>query len=229
MLAGGPAGVRRGRVDLDRLRSPAVLYVHLSQSTSHRGTHGVARVEGVGPVTVEQAREFLTHTRVKIVPVLDPTQHAAVNSYEIPPTMAEAIRLRNPASAYPWSGSTSRHGDLDHTTPYRPPDQGGPPGQTSLGNLSRLTRREHRIKTFAAGWRMHQPLPGIYYWRTRHGYWTRVDPTGTTGTSAPTSPSPTNSSSPATPQPSTPVRNRCPSPDAPGRGQQRAMTEVRGL
>ena len=42
-----------------------------------------------------------------------------------------------------------------------------------------MTRFAHRIKTHARGWRHHQPTPGVYLWRTPHGYWYHVDNTGT--------------------------------------------------
>jgi hypothetical protein len=54
---------------------------------------------------------------------------------------------------------------LDHTVPYRPPDRGGPPGQTALGNLGALSRSEHRLKTHSR-WRVRQPEPGVYLWRS---------------------------------------------------------------
>jgi hypothetical protein len=57
----------------------------------------------------------------------------------------------------------SRSCDLDHLAPYVPPDEGGPPGQTSSANLARLCRRHHRLKTFTA-W-IYQRLPGgDYLW-----------------------------------------------------------------
>lgn len=41
-----------------------------------------------------------------------------------------------------------------------------------------MNRYGHRVKTHARGWRHHQPVPGVFLWRTPHGYWYRVDPTG---------------------------------------------------
>jgi hypothetical protein len=102
-----------------------------------------------------------------------------VDGYEVPARMRELVHLRTPRSAFPWSANTSRRKDLDHTDPYLPPDRGGPPGQTRIGNLGPLERRAHRVKTFARGWRHHQPVPGVFLWRTPHGYWFRVDHTGT--------------------------------------------------
>ncbi|MBA3311516.1 MAG: hypothetical protein H0U28_15935, partial [Nocardioidaceae bacterium] len=40
-------------------RPPATLYIHLDQDAFTRDEHGVARFEGVGPVTVDQVRKWL--------------------------------------------------------------------------------------------------------------------------------------------------------------------------
>jgi hypothetical protein len=42
-----------------------------------------------------------------------------------------------------------------------------------------MIRYGHRIKTHGRGWRHRQPAPGLYLWRTPHGYWYRVDRHGT--------------------------------------------------
>ncbi len=67
---------------------------------------------------------------------------------------------------------------LDHSVPYIPMDQGGPPGQTGLHNLGPLGRRHHRVKTFD-GFTVHQVAVGTYFWRTPTGHWCRVDHRGT--------------------------------------------------
>ena len=68
--------------------------------------------------------------------------------------------------------------DLDHTTPYTT-ERTGPPGQTRVGNLGKLTRFEHHVKTHGRGWRHRQPEPGVHVWRTPTGYQFTVDHTGT--------------------------------------------------
>lgn len=171
------------RLDPKRLLPDATLYLHLSRESFDAaragGTAGVARMEGVGPVTVEQVREFLRHTHVTVKPVLDLEVDRPVDGYEVPDRLREQVRLRTPAEVFPWSGNLSRSQDLDHTVPYLPPDQGGPPGQTRVGNLGPLSRYGHRVKTHGRGWRHHQPVPGVFLWRTPHGYWFRTDHTGT--------------------------------------------------
>jgi hypothetical protein len=71
--------------------------------------------------------------------------------------------------------NTGRRRDTDHPDPYV---RGGPPGQTGLHNGARLTRHHHRIKTHS-DWHLVQPGPGVYLWRSPHGFWFRVDHTGT--------------------------------------------------
>jgi hypothetical protein len=139
----------------------------------------VGRIEDVGPVTIDQIRRFLgsSHCRIRVQPVLDPNP-APVDSYEIPTRTREALRLRNPASIFPFAPTTSRTMDLDHTIPYLPPERGGPPGQTGLHNLGPLSRSQHRLKTFGR-WTALQPEPGVYLWRSPHGWIYLATNTGT--------------------------------------------------
>ncbi|MFL6044469.1 MAG: hypothetical protein ACJ72M_05055, partial [Propionibacteriaceae bacterium] len=44
---------------------------------------------------------------------------------------------------------------------------GGPPGQTRIGNLGPNTRRHHNLKTHG-GWQVRQPQPGTWVWRSPH-------------------------------------------------------------
>ena len=137
-----------------RLRPRTVLYVHLSDAA----TAGVARVEGLGPAGLTQLRDWLTtalgHDTLEIHPVIDSGHQSAVET-------------RGTGGA-----------DLDHTIPYLPRARGGPPGQTGPHNLGPLSRHHHRAKTFGH-FTCHQPLPGLYLWRTPSGHWYRVDHTGT--------------------------------------------------
>ena len=162
-----------------RLQPTVVLYVHLSDDAVRTG-RGVSRMEQVGPVTIEQLRRFLASTdcRIRVQPVLDTSAVPAVDRYEVPARMREALRTRNPVDVFPWGVCTSRTMDADHTVAYLAPDRGGPPGQTELGNLGWLTRSHHRLKTLA-GWTLRQPEPGVYLWRSPHGWCYLVNATGT--------------------------------------------------
>ena len=128
-----------------------------------------------GPITIGQASDFLRHCHVTIKPVIDLDIDVPVDSYEVPTRMREHSTCEIPPG-FPWSPSTSRRMDVDHTTPWtRRPDE----PQTRIGNLGKLTRFEHRTKTHGPGWRHRQPEPGVHVWRTPHGYQFRVDASGT--------------------------------------------------
>ncbi len=100
-------------------RPKAVLYVHLTKESLDSGD-GVARVEGIGPVTVDQAKQWLGDCTVTLKPVIDVAGIAPVDAYEIPDQMREAVHLMTPADVFPFASNTSRKMDLDHTTPYIP-------------------------------------------------------------------------------------------------------------
>jgi hypothetical protein len=171
------------RVDPRRLGPAATLYVHMSRESFDAARAGVgagvARVEGVGPVTIGQAQQFLGHARVRMQPVIDLAEDTAVDGYEVPDRMAEALHLRSPAGVFPYSSNHSRRKDRDHTKAFVPRVRGGPPGQTRISNLGPMGRYTHRVKTHGRGWRHYQPMPGVFLWRTPHGYWLRTDATGT--------------------------------------------------
>jgi hypothetical protein len=155
------------------------LYVHLTDAAL-TGTDptAIARIEGLGPITAHTLRHWLggkPHLSVTVRPVTLPEDTPPADSYEIPTRVREALRLRHPASSYPWSAALNHGVDLDHTKPWRPD---GPPGQTGLPNLGPLTRSEHRLKT-ARHTHPRQPAPGIHLWRSRHGWIHLVTPTGT--------------------------------------------------
>ncbi|HEY5981234.1 MAG TPA: HNH endonuclease signature motif containing protein, partial [Microlunatus sp.] len=146
-----------------------VIHVHLSDQTPI-DQHGVVRTEH-GPITLDQFRQWLTQAdpSITIRPVVDPAATAAVDAYEIPQALRQAMMVRHPGSVWPFSPaatiSTGGRCDLDHTIPHT---MHGPPGQTSMGNLGPLTRTEHRAKTLG-GWRARQPDLGTYLWRSPDG------------------------------------------------------------
>lgn len=164
----------------------AVLYFHLTRESlqaildGHPGAGAaVVRVEDIGPVIADQVRRWLQHTHVTVKPVIDLAAIPPADRYEVTPALSEAVTLINPADTYPHATCLTRHQDNDHTTPYLPMNRGGPPGQTHPDNLGKLTRRHHRIKTFA-GWHVTQLSPGVRLWRTPHGYHYLTDHHGTT-------------------------------------------------
>lgn len=153
---------------------PAVtVHVHTYAGPEPTGT---ARVEGQGPVTEDWVRRHLgPHMRFTIKPVLDLSGQAPVDSYEIPDRHRQAVHLMTPADTFPWGASTARTQQIDHTRPFR---QGGPPGQSRVGNYGPMTTFHHRIKTHD-DWEVRQPFPGLYVWRDPHGATYVVDHSGT--------------------------------------------------
>ena len=178
--------IRPSGVDQRKLRPQVMLHIHLSHEALLAATAdatalggGVGRLEGVGPVTLGHVRRFLADTDcdVQVQPVIDPQDATPVDGYEIPRRIREAMFLRMPASCFPYAGGSHRM-DLDHTKPYLPPARGGPPGQTGVHNLGPMTRLEHRTKTHSR-WRVRQPEPGFWIWRSPHHTYYLVSNAGT--------------------------------------------------
>ncbi len=169
-----PQPTRSLRVDA---RPDVTLYVHLTDQALTTG-HGVARVEQVGPVTLERVKTWLGHANVVVKPVIDLNDQVPVDAYEIPDRIREAVHLTIPVDCFPYATSTRRSGDIDHTIAFVKPDTGGPPGQTGLGKLGPITRFHHRVETHG-DWQVVQPFTGVFVWRTPHGRYLLVDHTGT--------------------------------------------------
>lgn len=169
-------------VDLSPLAPRAVLHVHLHEAALH-GTAAVARVEGLGPVTLRRLSELLSRFDLKVQPVKDLSDRVRYTAYEHPESLRDQVHLVTGGDYWPWASSTSRSVDLDHPTPYEHgPDSGGArsprPGQTGSHNSGPLGRRHHRWKTHA-GYRSRQCGEGRYVWLTPHGLGFLVDHTGT--------------------------------------------------
>jgi len=147
-------------------RRPATLVVHLHHDVLSGAHDGVARVEGIGPLLLEQVAELLEHRAVTLQPVIDLNHGRAVNGYEHPASCQHRTLLRTTRDVFPHSSrlGTARL-DHDHPTPY---DRDGPPGQTGDHNDAPLARREHRAKTHLA-YRARQLGLGAYRWETPHG------------------------------------------------------------
>src|SRR5687768_14059701 len=157
-------------IDAKAARPRVVLHFHLAEAALRTG-HAIVRPQDGGPITLHQLVEFLRRSRcqVRIQPVLDPTEVAAVDSYEIPAQLRAAVRALQVADVFPFGTCLSPHMDLDHTERYLTVDYGGPPGQTRLGNLGPMARPGHRAVTHG-GWQKHQPEPGYYIHRSPIGY-----------------------------------------------------------
>ncbi len=122
-------------------------------------------------------------------PVIDLADQIAVDSYEIPDRISQRVKLKRPTCVFPHCTRTSTRTDLDHIDEYVPPDQGGPPGQTSTATLAPLCRRHHRAKTHPSPvstssttvrWDYDQLTPTTWLWTSPHGLRFLVHPDGTT-------------------------------------------------
>ena len=160
--------------DFSALAPKAALYVHLHE-TALQGVAGVARVEGLGPVTVASLQRLLVRTALTVRPVLDLSQRIRTTAYEHPESLKERVHLTTGGDYWPYATSVSRRVDYDHPVPYEPT---GPPGQTGTHNSGPLGRRHHRWKTHA-GYRSRQSGQGRYAWISPNGLGFLVDHTGT--------------------------------------------------
>lgn len=158
-----------------RDRRPATrVYVHVSERNLRPG--GVARVEGRGPILVDQLKELTGSCPIHLTPVVQRNAaESVVDEYEVPSPIRAEVIMRDRYEVFPYSGRNARHADLDHTNPYRE----GENGQTRASNLGPLTRRPHRGKTHG-DWGLWQPRPGVFWWRSPRDQLYRVGPDGTT-------------------------------------------------
>ena len=157
-------------------RRPAAIVVHLTDRVLVGAEDGVARVEGMGPVLLDQIAELVGDREINVQPVIDLGITRSVNGYEHPTAVRQRTLLRTLGDVFPHSTSRGlARLDHDHATPYDPE---GPPGQTGDHNDAPLTRKHHRAKTHC-GYRVDQLGLGAYRWITPHGLARVVTPRGT--------------------------------------------------
>ncbi|WGY04160.1 hypothetical protein QI633_10410 [Nocardioides sp. QY071] len=154
----------------------ATVYVHIDAAVLTGLATGVARVEDLGPMLLEQVAALVRHRSIDLHPVIDLNSGTAVDAYEHPTACKERTQLRTGGDVFPHSASRTRRLDHDHVTPY---DKNGPPGQTGDLNDAPLTRRHHRAKTHLP-YRTRQLGLGAYRWQTPHGLLRVVTRYGTT-------------------------------------------------
>ncbi len=167
-----------GEVVARKAHGRAVVYLHLHESALVGSSTAVARVEGLGPMLLEQVANLLGHAHVTVKPVIDLEERISVNAYEFPTAVAERTRLRCVGDVFPYAvGTATMSGryDDDHAVPF---DPGGPPGQTGDHNDAPLARSHHRAKTHR-GYRVRQVGDGAYLWTSPSGLRRMVDANGT--------------------------------------------------
>ncbi|GAB3699720.1 DUF222 domain-containing protein [Mariniluteicoccus flavus] len=164
------------------------LVVHVRPDQVDRGAGG--QVTGLGSVARSQLDALLANAaKVTVRPVLDPeTPHVTVG-YEPTEAQRREVLLREEYEAFPFSTrrSAGKFIDLDHIVEF-------PLGQTCTTNLTPLSKRVHRAKTFGgftstlvrSGVTHWRTPTGQEFWTTPHGTYTRnpdtdliIDPTGT--------------------------------------------------
>lgn len=155
-----------------KVRPQATVYVHLTPAILQG--RGAARAEDLGALTRNQLVDLLGHHHISLRPVIDLNQGMATDCYEVPAAIDERLQLHRPADVFPFASSLSRSLDRDHTAAY---DENGPPGQTTVSNLGKMTRHHHRIKTHG-GWAVEQ-RDGRFTWTTPHGRVLVTDGQGT--------------------------------------------------
>lgn len=160
----------RGDQSLELSGREVVLYVHLNEHTDQ------AEVENAGRhlLTKDQVSKWcgIPEARVIVKPVIDLNTPLSTTAYEVPDRIREHLILRDRTCVFPWCHRNARACDLDHIVPF---DHGG---STSTSNLAPLCRRHHRLKTFG-DWVYTMVEPGVFLWRSPHGYSYLRDQTGT--------------------------------------------------
>ncbi len=181
---------------------PATLFLHLSD-TALTGASPVGRCENTAtPINAETIRAWCGHpdTLITVRPILDLAEHVRVDQYEIPDRLRAQVDHRDGGCVFPWCTRPARACDHDHREPYDPHDRQGDParGPTCSCNLAPLCRHHHRLKTHTP-WRYRSPEPGVYLWRSPHGYQFLRDPSGTTDVTPPGTHTPNGCPSPGHP------------------------------
>ncbi len=183
------AGVRRGIVDPDtgridrdphhclghacgsitvppaKLRPKAKVYLHID-ATDLNGFGGAALIEKVGWVSSISLTRILGDVNVTIQPIIDLNTIEAEHQYRPSARMREAVQLVHPTEAFPYSQTSSRGCELDHTNAYQPSCRDA---QTGIGSLAPLSHKVHHAKTVAA-WKAQQRIPGEIVWTSPLGF-----------------------------------------------------------
>src|SRR5690606_26066041 len=80
----------------------------------------IGSLEKLGPMTLSLIKEWLGHSKVTVVPVLDLAGSAWSPRHDPPPRMREQVVLRHPGCVFPYCGRDARSCDLDHVVPWHP-------------------------------------------------------------------------------------------------------------
>ena len=177
-----------GTAKLTKTKASPVFHLHLHTvdgtvlepvtRTTAEGVHGW-RPGSLPTTAVQRWLAGLTPgSHLTVTPVVDITDHIAVDAYEHPVALQRQVAERDHTCTFPWCGRSGATYDIDHINPYVPPDEGGPPGQSSTSNSARLCRYHHRVKTHGH-WDYRRTGPTAVTWTSPQGRNYTVDHTGT--------------------------------------------------
>ncbi len=158
-------------------RPPATLYIHLGQDAFSRDEGGVARFEGVGPVTLDQAKKWLGHCEVTVKPVIDLADQAPVDG-SAPRQVPAAHEQVGQRTGVGWWAGDFRAVKERSEGPEAADRQTTTARSSGGTGSSAATWFHHRIKTHGR-WQVQQPFNGVFVWRSPHGRLFLVDHTGT--------------------------------------------------
>jgi hypothetical protein len=173
--------------------STTVVHLHADTGTWEAG-QGLVEMEGYGWVPLWSLADMLDETRVRVVhadddaargggghgdapgsdpPGSDPAGGHGDPGYRPRQATRDAVAGRDRTCRFPGCNRHARSCQCDHTIPW-------PHGPTCACNLGCLCTRHHRLKTHGR-WRLRQPWPGVFLWRSPTGRYYLVDHSGTTG------------------------------------------------
>jgi len=118
-----------------------------------------------GPATPSTAaQDMIRRLRVSLAPVTQGTcDHHNAEARRLPSrSLRHLIQARNPTCAAPGCGRPALGCEQDHTVAW---ENGGITCDCNLGPLC----RHHHIIKHLPGWRLQQPQPGTFTWRTPAG------------------------------------------------------------
>ena len=182
VVGGGVVDPDTGRVDRDphhclghvcgrvsvppaKLAPKAKIYLHIDATDLTR-FGGAALIEKVGWISSLSLKSVLRNVNVTIQPVIDLNTIPAEQQYRPTARMREAVQLMFPVEAFPYSHTSSRRCELDHTVAYQPSCRDA---QTGIGMLAPLMHKTHHAKTVAA-WLAQQRAPGEIVWTSPLGF-----------------------------------------------------------
>ncbi|MCL1841306.1 MAG: 13E12 repeat family protein [Propionibacteriaceae bacterium] len=149
------------------------LYVHVYQDSLDNPDE-IARVEGLGPVLLDQLHHLTGGSAIRATQVINLAQDISTDRYEIPEQISEHVLMSHPYVQVPWGSQEARRQDKDHIKPWLL----GQTRQTRPSNLIPETRGWHRAKTHA-GFHIDILYPKAHLWTTAAGQQAITDQTGT--------------------------------------------------